>query len=490
MHTRHDFEPYNSQITPFLSHKNLNTFLFPLFETMLIKLNSLNINGFNKSTDKLAQFINQHNIHITFIQETHTIQQQQLSHFAHQYNFLVYPNTDHSLTPQISHRQGTLTIINSNHLHLKPQMISSDIILPNYIQLLSFTLSDMNYTLINCYLPSGNSSPQTSHRTKAIKTLTSYLQKLDYKNNKVIIAGDFNLVTNPIDRTGHFTPNTIDKILFQKLLSSFDLIDSYRNLYPYSKTFSFSRSHPTSRLDRIYISSSLTPKITQSSYCNITFSDHNKSPTLTLKIPSKINFKSSHWKLNNSILAIPLIHLYIKSFIKNLSEPLNPIQQPLNWWDLIKLKIKQRLILYSKSQHNKNEKHQTILQNKLNRAKQLGKHKEIYNTTHQLEELQQNKQIGSQIRSRLPPMTSIDNPSPLASIVENLTQSKSLLPSDLNSSYPTSNAENKSNKFSPTYLSLKTCGTLQLLLLIPSIILMKFPPQSLMMSYNSSPLPP
>ena len=49
-------------------------------------------------------------------------------------------------------------------------------------------------------------------------------------------------------------------------------------------------------------------------------------------------------------------------------------------------------------------------------------------------------------------MTSIDNPSPLASIVENLTQSKSLLPSDLNSSSPTSKAENKSNKFSP-YIS-------------------------------------
>ena len=142
---------------------------------MLIKLNSLNINGFNKSADKLAQFINQHNIHITFIQETHTIQHQQLSHFSHQYKFLVYPNTGHSLTPQISHRQGTLTIINSNHLHLKSQMLTFSIILPNYIQSLSFTLSDMNYTLINCYLPSGKSSPQTSHRTKAIKILTSYL---------------------------------------------------------------------------------------------------------------------------------------------------------------------------------------------------------------------------------------------------------------------------------------------------------------------------
>ena len=196
------------------------------------------------------------------------------------------------------------------------------------MQSLSFTLTDMNYTLINCYLPSGKTSSQTSHCIKAIKTLTSYLHKLDYKNNKVIIAGDFNLVTNPIDRTGDFAPNTIDKILFQKLLSNFDLIDSYRYLYPYSKTFSFSCYHPKSRLDCIYISSSLTSKITQSSYCNIPFSDHNKAPLLTLKIPFKINFKSSHWKLNNSILTISLIHLYIQSYIKNLSEPLNPIQHP------------------------------------------------------------------------------------------------------------------------------------------------------------------
>ena len=107
------------------------------------------------------------------------------------------------------------------------------------------------------------------------------------------------------------------------------LIDSYRYLYPYSKTFSFSCSHPTSRLDHTYISSSLISKITHSSYCNIPFSDVNKAPLL--KIPSKINCKSSHWKLNNFICIIPLIHLYIQSFIKNLCKPFNPIQQPLKW---------------------------------------------------------------------------------------------------------------------------------------------------------------
>ena len=224
---------------------------------MQINFGSLNINGFNKSTDKLAHFIFKHNIHVTFIQENHTIQHQQLSHFLHQHTLLAYPNSDHSLTPTIAHKQGTLILINNNHLHLNPQTILSQIILPNYIQSTSFTLSNLNYTLINCYLPSGKTSTQTSNRIKAIKTLTSYLHNLDFKNKYLIIAVDFNLVLNPIDRTGHYTPNTSDKILFQNILTNFDLTDSYRFLYPNSQTYSFSRTCPISRLDRIYISSPL-----------------------------------------------------------------------------------------------------------------------------------------------------------------------------------------------------------------------------------------
>ena len=232
---------------------------------MLINFASQNINGFYKSSDKLAHFISQYNIHFTCIQKTHTIQHQQLSHFSHQHNLLVYPNTDYSLTPIIANKQGTLIIINTKHIHLTSQMITSHLILPNYIQSIFFTLSNINYTLINCYLPFGKTSTQTSNRIKAIKTLTSYLHNLEFKNNYVIIAGDFNLDLNPIDRTGHYTPNTNDKILFQKILTNFDLIDSYRYLYPNSRTFSFFRSYSTSRLDRIYISSSLITKITHSS---------------------------------------------------------------------------------------------------------------------------------------------------------------------------------------------------------------------------------
>ena len=415
---------------------------------MHLKIASLNINGFNKSSDQLARFIISHNIQFTCIQETHTIQQQQLSHFSLRNNFLTYSNTDHSLTPQAMHRQGTLTIINTQHIHLNPQIITSHIILPNYIQSLSFTLTDINYVLINCYLPSGKTAKQTTQRIKAIKTLTSFLHKFDYKNNLLIIAGDFNLVLNPIDRTGHFTPNTNDKILFQTILSNFDLIDSYRSLYPHSKIFSFSRALPISRLDRIYISSSLISKITQSSYYNIPFSDHNKAPIITLKIPSKTKFKASHWKLNNSILANTTNHLHIKTFIKTLLNPINPITQPLKWWDQTKYKIKCRIIHYSKTQQNNIRKTENLLQTELNKAKQLEQHESIYLISHQLEQIQLNRQKGTQIRARIPPLSSIDCPSPLAAVTENLIQSKSLLPATPNTTPSTSTNPTNLNDFS------------------------------------------
>ena len=67
-------------------------------------------------------------------------------------------------------------------------------------------------------------------------------------------------------------------------------------------------------------------------------------------------------------------------------------------------------------------------------AKHFKQHEEISDITDQLVQIQRNKQLGAQIRSRLPPLSSIDNPSPLASVTENLIQSKSLLSIDSNTS--------------------------------------------------------
>ena len=77
----------------------------------------------------------------------------------------------------------------------------------------------------------------------------------------------------------------------------------------------------------------------------------------------------------------------------------------------------------------------------MNKARQTHQHEEIPLLTHKLKQFQEHKLNGAQIRSRLPPLSSIDDPSPLAPVIENLTQAKSLLPTDSNIPPPTTSAE-------------------------------------------------
>ena len=179
----------------------------------------------------------------------------------------------------------TKFIINTKDLHLTPNNIQTHIIIHNYIQSITVTIQNTIYTIINCYSPSGNMTKIASKRYKTIQTIYSFLNNLYFKNRKIILAGDFNLILDPIDRSGRFNPNTNDKIIFQKLFSDFNLTDTYHAFNPNTLTYSFSRTRPTSRLNCIYIYFFQIQNISHSSFFFITFSDHNKSPNITLKTP-------------------------------------------------------------------------------------------------------------------------------------------------------------------------------------------------------------
>ena len=128
--------------------------------------------------------------------------------------------------------------------------------------------------------------------------------------------------------------------------------------------------------------------------------------------------------------------LYTNLLIKNLFLPINLIQQPLQWWDLTKFKIKQYLIFQSKQILKETTRKQNTLQQNLFKAKQSNQYETISNISNQIDQIEQKKKLGSQIRSRVPPLSSIDDLSLLAPIIENLTQSKSLLPTDSNTPRP------------------------------------------------------
>ena len=70
------------------------------------------------------------------------------------------------------------------------------------------------------------------------------------------------------------------------------------------------------------------------------------------------------------------------------------------------------------------------MKTKLQVAQTQGLHIQIHLINNQIDQIKQHQQMGTQIRSRLPPLSSIDGPSPLAPINENTTQTKSLIPLD------------------------------------------------------------
>ena len=113
-----------------------------------------------------------------------------------------------------------------------------------------------------------------------------------------------------------------------------------------------------------------------------------------------------------------------------------------------------------------------VLRNNLIKAKQYNQHDEISQLTLKLNQIYENKLNGAQIRSRLPPLSSIDDPSPLAPIIENLTQSKSLLPTDSNTPPPNISTEKLNSINFHSFLSFfKNLWKLSSSLLNPSTYL-------------------
>ena len=398
-----------------------------------LKIVSLNLNGWKKKTKEIAKFITSHNAHITCLQETYYTDNQIIKYLQHKHNLHTILNTQHySNTPTTHFKKGTAIILNQNTsiFNVPQNQIATQIVIKNRIQTLSFSIANVTFTIYNIYLPSGNCPKSTRKRFQCIQTLNLHLQNLNLKNQIIILAGDYNFVLNEIDRKGKLNPNSNDKICFKKILSNFNLCDVHRTLYPYTQIFTYSHFHPTSRIDRIYIPSNELSNITQSQHLHLTFSDHCLAPMVTIKIPFSNRTRSTHWKLNDSILTKPSLHLSIQAFLKDLLQPLTPIYDPLLWWDTIKTKIKSRLIYLSTWNQKNQQGRKEIYLNRLTESIKNKNQEEIIYFKQKLEELQQYQSKGNEIRSRIPPYTSIDNPSPLASIFESSLQKRSQLPSD------------------------------------------------------------
>ena len=128
-----------------------------------------------------------------------------------------------------------------------------------------------------------------------------------------------------------------------------DLIDIWRIRNPDKKQFTWTQKKPLvrRRLDYWLVSTDTQDDLTETNIIPAIKSDHS-AITLTLNSLDKQKFDPSYWKFNSSLLEDDS---YIQLFSSNYPEWLDEFKDVIDkrvLWDLIKYRIRQVSIKYSK----------------------------------------------------------------------------------------------------------------------------------------------
>ena len=169
-------------------------------------------------------------------------------------------------------------------------------------------------------------------------------------NSQIIIGGDFNTHLDPIlDNLGGRIESKPSVKKINEIMTAMDLIDIWRIRNPEKKQYAWTQKKPLirRRLDYWLISTEIQDDITEANIIPAIKSDHS-AITLTINSLDKQPFGPSHWKFNSSLLDdASYIHLITSKFADWLNE-FKDVNDKRVLWDLIKCRIRQVSVKYSK----------------------------------------------------------------------------------------------------------------------------------------------
>ena len=171
------------------------------------------------------------------------------------------------------------------------------------------TIHSNTYTIINIYGPNED-RPSFFQNIK---------QKLDLPNANVIIGGDFNFVIDLHQDSNYIRQNNPRaKNAFLEIMEEHSLVDSWRELNPGKKAFTWAKRNPHrfGRLDMFIIGEHQLSLVASSTVIAGYRSDHS---IITLHLNSRQKKRGSGlWKFNDSLLLDEEFDEMIKKFIVSL----------------------------------------------------------------------------------------------------------------------------------------------------------------------------
>ena len=297
-----------------------------------MKIISANVNGFKLRASQIQNFIVEQNLDLMAFQELHFLEEDFVHNFEKEVKGTFFINSKERF-------KGTGILIRNNLQSLKTEHIEiKENIFQNRITHIKITAKDA-INFISIYAPSGQEDLQ---KQNFYKKLVQYLENLIGQN--VIILGDFNFVENNLDRLRALRPYDI---YLQKIFKSQNL--NLRDVYQYKHGLNQNFTRLNSRIDRIYISDFLVPKIKNVTHLDY-LADH-KPVSLDIELDGTKMWGYFYWKLNNFYLKDDFYKIEIKNLISDFHfSKIAKFKNTLDAWEDFKIQVAKISKSYGKMQ--------------------------------------------------------------------------------------------------------------------------------------------
>ena len=244
-----------------------------------------------------------------------------------------------------SNKAGTCILFNNN-FHLQITKTRSD---PNgRFIICDICTNGKNITLCNLYAPNED-------KPDFFRDIAIYLQ--DFQCDEIIIGGDFNLVMDVSkDKKGGRASthkNSLEEV--KGICETWDVVDIWRVLNPEEERYTWRQKNLQiqCRLDFLLISQSLINNVNTVDIVPGYKTDHSM---VTMEITTNANPRGpSFWKLNTSFLSDIDYISKIKDTIQQTKNEYSndPFVSPALLWEMIKLKVRESSLYYSKERKKK-----------------------------------------------------------------------------------------------------------------------------------------
>uniref|UniRef100_A0A4W6F6F5 Reverse transcriptase domain-containing protein n=1 Tax=Lates calcarifer TaxID=8187 RepID=A0A4W6F6F5_LATCA len=386
-----------------------------------LKVGSLNINGGRDRQKRalISEISDQKKIDVLFLQETHTV---------------IQDETDWGLWWKGSHRLSHGTNFSAGVAVLFREAVTISIlscteVVKGRLLVVRASIEDSVYCFVNIYAPNSG-----RERVRFYTQLKNEL--IMHQEEYIIIGGDFNCTLDfTADRIGE-EPHPQSSQTLSNAMLHLDLLDSFRIKHPRSRQYTWVRvcnnQVCAARLDRIYISETLSPRLISCNINPVGFTDHHLV-TVEIAFSSGARAKSC-WHFNNKLLLDKVFCQDFERFWNHWRTQKVKFCSLKLWWEVGKAQIRvfcQQYTSYSsariKTVINDLESDIKSIEEGLNRSVNDMSGPLLEKKRSELSSLLQERVKGALVRSRFLQLKDMDAPSSFFFNLERSVAEKKLM---------------------------------------------------------------